>query len=208
MKSQAAASVSSHSSIDSTRALLFEVLGGISQLEQVYEALLVRVEQIAEKSERDELSTLLRRNAFFSRWRAQVRECIVQGVECGVLLVDVDHFKKINDTQGHDAGDEVIRRMGLLLREFEAVGLVCGRHGGEEFAVAYSGSIERGKRIAQSIHAGVERFGVTVSLGLCHSRQPQEQVEEISLKRADEALYEAKRSGRNRTCIAGAPDSD
>jgi diguanylate cyclase (GGDEF)-like protein len=210
MKSSAAlSSISSRSSNstleDSTRAMLFEVLGGISQLERVYETLLVRVEQIAEKSERDELSSLLRRNAFFDKWRAQIRDCVARGAECGVLLVDVDHFKKINDTEGHDKGDEVIRRLGLLLRGFEAAGVVCGRYGGEEFAVAYAGSIERGSRIADAIHERVAEIGITVSQGLCHSIQPEEGVEDASLKRADEALYEAKRSGRNRTCVAGSP---
>ncbi|MBU6376588.1 MAG: hypothetical protein KGQ59_11370, partial [Bdellovibrionales bacterium] len=70
-----------------THALLFEVLGGISQLEHVYETLLVRVEQIADQSERDELSSLLRRNAFFKQWRSLIRECLATGNECGVLLV-------------------------------------------------------------------------------------------------------------------------
>ena len=185
-----------------TRAMLFEVLGEISQLERVYEMLLVRVEQIAEKSERDELSSLLRRNAFFNKWRAQIRESISRGTECGVLLVDVDHFKKINDTEGHDKGDEVIRRLGLLLREFESAGVVCGRYGGEEFVVAYSGSLDRGERIAASIHERVQEIGITVSQGLCHSVRPVESAQESCLKRADNALYVAKRSGRNRTCVA------
>lgn len=210
MKSSVAlSSISSRSSVptleDSTRAMLFEVLGGISQLERVYETLLVRVEQIAEKSERDELSSLLRRNAFFEKWRAQIRDCVARGAECGVLLVDVDHFKKINDTEGHDKGDEVIRRLGLLLRDFESAGVVCGRYGGEEFAVAYAGSQTRGQRIADAIHDRVAEIGITVSQGLCHASNAVEGEEEASLKRADEALYEAKRSGRNRTCVAGSP---
>ncbi len=190
---------------ESTRAMLFEVLGGISQLERVYETLLVRVEQIAEKSERDELSSLLRRNAFFEKWRAQIRDCVARGAECGVLLVDVDHFKRINDTEGHDKGDEVIRRLGLLLRDFESAGVVCGRYGGEEFAVAYAGSQARGRRIADAIHDRVAEIGITVSQGLCHANHAVEGEEEASLKRADEALYAAKRAGRNRTCVAGSP---
>jgi len=126
-----------------------------------------------------------------------------RGAECGVLLVDVDHFKKINDTEGHDKGDEVIRRLGLLLRDFESAGVVCGRYGGEEFAVAYAGSIDRGSRISDAIHERVAEIGITVSQGLCHSSQAVEGEEDASLKRADEALYVAKRSGRNRTCVAG-----
>jgi diguanylate cyclase (GGDEF)-like protein len=215
MKSSAAITSSSlqahqpaQASEQSTRALLFEVLGEISQLEQVYETLLVRVEQIAEKSERDELSSLLRRNAFFTRWRAQIRECVSRGLEGGGILVDVDHFKKINDTQGHAAGDEVIRKLGLLLRDFESVGLICGRYGGEEFAVAYSGSEERGQRLAASIHERVVSIGITVSQGLCHSRRPEEGFEERNLKRADAALYQAKSEGRNRTCTVPSDDGE
>jgi diguanylate cyclase (GGDEF)-like protein len=186
----------------STRGLLFEVLSGISELERVYETLLVRVEAIAEKSERDELSSLLRRNAFFTKWRMLIQKSISDASEAGVLLVDVDHFKQINDTQGHAQGDEVIRRLGGLLREFEAVGLVCGRYGGEEFAVAYQGPLERGQRIAKQIHDQVGSIGITVSQGLCHSERPVLGQESADLSRADEALYEAKRSGRNRTCLA------
>jgi len=182
------------------KELLYQVKGELASLEQVYETLLVRVEGMAEKAERDELSGLLRRKAFFDRWNRLVDQCMEAGIESGVLLVDVDHFKKINDTRGHAAGDEVIRRVGKLLKEFETTGGVVGRYGGEEFVVAFKGGLERGMRLAEQIHAEVsQQAQVTVSQGL-HIGAPG--IGAPSLEQADQALYEAKRSGRNRTCVA------
>lgn len=185
------------------KELLYQVKGELASLESVYETLLVRVEGIAEKAERDELSGLLRRRAFFERWHGLLDRCVEAGMESGVLLVDVDHFKKINDTRGHAAGDEVIRRMGRLLRDFEASGAIVGRYGGEEFAVAFAGGRERGLRIAGQIHAlAAEQAGVTVSQGMHVSETDTGQ--DAAIEKADAALYEAKRTGRNRTCVARA----
>ena len=186
-------------SLNVLKELLYQVKGELASLEEVYSTLLVRVEGLADKAERDELSTLLRRKSFFDRWHQLLDRCFETGIESGVLLVDVDHFKKINDTRGHAAGDEVIRRMGGLLREFEAAGAVVGRYGGEEFVVAFAGGEDRGLRISQQIHEKAsEVAGVTVSMGLhcaAHGENP-------AIEQADAALYEAKRTGRNRTCIA------
>ena len=186
-------------SLNVLKELLYQVKGELASLEEVYATLLVRVENLTEKAERDELSSLLRRKSFFDRWHQLLDRCFEAGIESGVLLVDVDHFKKINDTRGHAAGDEVIRRMGSLLREFEASGAIVGRYGGEEFVVAFAGGQDRGLRIAQQIHekAG-DAAGVTVSMGLhcaSHGENP-------AIEQADAALYEAKRTGRNRTCVA------
>jgi diguanylate cyclase (GGDEF)-like protein len=181
------------------KELLYQVKGELAELESVYSLLLERVEGMAEKAERDELSGLLRRKSFFDRWHALLDRCVALGMESGVLIVDVDHFKKINDTRGHAAGDEVIRRMGSILRRFEDSGAIVGRYGGEEFVVAFSGGLERGLRICREIQSAVPEAGVTVSLGV----DAVEVGLKPSLERADAALYEAKRTGRNRACVAG-----
>ena len=185
-------------SILALKELLYQVKGELSELESVYSLLLERMEGIAEKAERDELSGLLRRKAFFERWHALLDRCVSLGLASGVLIVDVDHFKKINDTRGHAAGDEVIRRMGQILRRFESTGSLVGRYGGEEFVVAFSGGLERGLRICSEIQSMVPEVGVTVSLGVDACAVG----EKPCLERADAALYEAKRTGRNRACVA------
>ena len=106
-------------SILALKELLYQVKGELSELESVYSLLLERMEGIAEKAERDELSGLLRRKAFFERWHALLDRCVSLGLDSGVLIVDVDHFKKFNDStflridvQGHasncNSGQSVI----------------------------------------------------------------------------------------------------
>ena len=130
------------------------------------------------------------------------------GRHFGVVLIDVDHFKRINDRLGHNAGDqiltEVARRLQANLREHDLV----SRFGGEEFLVILSETspeeamiaAERLRRAIQApaFQANDISMEVTVSLGVaCGIRQPAEVI-----ARADGALYRAKREGRNRTCLA------
>jgi len=196
--------MNTHPSLNTLKELLYQVKGELAELESVYSLLLDRVEGMAEKAERDELSGLLRRKSFFDRWHALLDQCVSLGLESGVLIVDVDHFKRINDTRGHAAGDEVIRRVGGILRRFEGLGSVVGRYGGEEFVVAYTGGLERGLRICSEIQSALPEVGVTASLGVDVGPVGSAP----SLERADAALYEAKRTGRNRTCVAGAASGE
>jgi two-component system, cell cycle response regulator len=132
-----------------------------------------------------------------------------------LLALDIDHFKQVNDTHGHDAGDDVLRefarRMKLNVRGFD---LVC-RLGGEEFVIVMPDTDpERGFRIADrirqsvgtvpfSIDGGAKDIDVTVSVGMTGLRGEDATVEAL-LKRADEALYRAKRDGRNRVIADAA----
>jgi diguanylate cyclase (GGDEF)-like protein len=188
----------SSQSLVALKELLYQVKGELSEFESLYSVLLERVESLADKAERDELSGLLRRKAFFDRWHRLLDRCVALGIESGVLIVDVDHFKKINDTRGHAAGDEVIRQLGQILRRFESSGSIVGRYGGEEFVVAFSGGEERGLRICSEIQNCLHSVGVTASFGVDVASVHQAP----SLDRADGALYDAKRSGRNRACVA------
>jgi diguanylate cyclase len=121
------------------------------------------------------------------------------------MLIDVDHFKKFNDTHGHQSGDEVLRGVARVLRNnLSEVGLVA-RYGGEEFAVIFAGLstsavLAQAERARQAIAgtsfrcSGRELF-VTVSAGLSET-QPGDQEKEF-IRRADEALYSSKKAGRN-----------
>ncbi|WP_443750499.1 PleD family two-component system response regulator [Asticcacaulis solisilvae] len=136
------------------------------------------------------------------------------GQPCSVLLLDIDFFKRVNDTYGHDAGDEVIkefaRRLSLNVR---AIDLPC-RFGGEEFVVLMpeTESVDAG-HIAERVRQQVadapfilsdgRQLNVTVSVGVATSQGLGDSPESL-LKRADEGVYEAKSSGRNRVVIKAA----
>ncbi|XEC94217.1 diguanylate cyclase [Paenibacillus tarimensis] len=126
-----------------------------------------------------------------------------------ILAVDVDHFKSVNDTFGHNTGDEVLAYVAQTLKSETGEHGICFRFGGEEFIVLLPGhSVDAGRLLAERIRrrlaGSISPTGapVTVSIGL--ARYPEHGTEFHSVfERADQALYEAKRSGRNRTVIAG-----
>ena len=131
------------------------------------------------------------------------------GRPMGLLMFDIDHFKRVNDTYGHDAGDEVIKTVVDILQKQKRASDIAGRLGGEEFALVLPeatldsavGAGERLRKLVAEhvIAAGGTRIPVTISVGasICHAATSG--VEEL-IKQADLALYEAKRGGRNRVC--------
>jgi diguanylate cyclase (GGDEF)-like protein len=152
----------------------------------------------------DELTGLLRRRAFFSKWEELLTECSKLNETCGVLMIDIDHFKKINDSHGHPVGDEVIKNVAQLLKNFESSNVVPARLGGEEFAVAIRGTEAEMLGVAEMIRRGAERIkspvSCTVSVGMASSRMLNSQERYSSsqlIQTADQALYVAKKNGRN-----------
>lgn len=121
-----------------------------------------------------------------------------------VVMVDLDHFKRVNDTSGHDRGDEVLRRIAAVLREESATEGVAGRWGGEEFVVVMDGArLGRANLLAERLRAKVaardDLCGVTLSIGVTAQR-PREDAGGV-LARADELMYAAKRGGRNQVRV-------
>ena len=129
-----------------------------------------------------------------------------------IVMVDIDHFKKINDTYGHAAGDAVlvrlVRAVTALLRQHDIV----GRTGGEEFCAALGNTdLATAESVAQRmcralseasvVHDG-QRVVVTVSIGVAQC-DPERDSVESAIRRADLAMYEAKRKGRNQVVVAG-----
>jgi diguanylate cyclase (GGDEF)-like protein len=130
------------------------------------------------------------------------------GRSMALLMIDVDHFKRINDTHGHLVGDEVLRQIVLLLEQRLRAGDLLGRYGGEEFCVvAQDIDAEGAGKLAESLREtvaftmlGTERgkLSVTVSIGIAYSRGDIARELKDLLAEADTALYSAKMSGRNR----------
>ena len=155
----------------------------------------------------DTLTGLNNRSRFLDQGEAEITRARRLGRSVAVLMLDVDHFKRINDTHGHGAGDVALKIVAAIIaRELRAID-ICGRLGGEEFAVMLpetdgQGAMQAAERLRQAVAQekvrvaeGVE-LGITVSIGAT-ILAPQDANIDHLLARADGALYEAKRSGRN-----------
>jgi len=202
------------SSLRGIRQLLSHLHGEVATLEAHYSQVLQVLRKLEGKAETDDLSGLLRRGAFFERWQKLLSLCESTGKNCGFLLLDIDHFKAINDQHGHPTGDEVIQRVAELVRQFESPRCFTGRYGGEEFAVVVQASDAEILATAEMIRRGVERlhgevhgtqgkieWRCTVSVGMSSTEKEGFKMEDL-VRSADQALYEAKRKGRNQVRAA------
>jgi diguanylate cyclase (GGDEF)-like protein len=119
-------------------------------------------------------------------------------------MIDIDHFKAINDKEGHAAGDAVLKTLADVIRQNVRKSDVAGRVGGEEFAVLLpETTIEAAAGIAERIRSSAEERGFTLSAGVA-AVGPEDKLERL-MARADAALYTAKRDGRNRVVTATPP---
>ena len=176
------------------------------------DALRDRLDESLEMSVRDALTGLFNRRYTVSRLRQALDGLNASHEPLAVGLIDIDHFKRINDTWGHNAGDQVLQeictRLGGELRAID----VAGRYGGEEFLVVFSNTtakeasdaMERARLAVCSTPVTLRETGdvidVTMSAGIAEAFM-DDSVEAL-IERADTALYEAKRSGRNRVVEA------
>jgi len=173
------------------------------------EALRTAQERAEALAQTDALTGIFNRRAFFAEGGRRLAESRGSNPPA-LVMVDIDHFKAVNDTYGHPAGDAVIRALPKLCAEHLSEGDVIGRLGGEEFALLLLGAspqevLDRAEKMrarvaSAQIDAGQpEPITVTMSLGLAY-HQCGETIDDM-LHRADEALYDAKEAGRNRaTC--------
>jgi diguanylate cyclase (GGDEF)-like protein len=170
--------------------------------------------EVAQRAEAvmDPLTQMLNRKALVSRVQELEQQAALTGRPVGVVLGDLDHFKRINDSAGHQAGDVVLRdvafRWRLALRAYE----MAYRLGGEEFLVLLPGAgldeaVEVAERLRRAVAAvAVGGHSVTMSFGVAASEPGDAFDFDALYARADAALYEAKRTGRDRVCAGpGAP---
>lgn len=173
------------------------------------------VSSVKKQATTDGLTELSNRRSFDERLLEEIRACGRTGAPCSLILFDLDKFKSVNDTYGHQAGDDVLKATAALVKEKIARTRsgdrpLCGRYGGEELVVLLPGVNSEGAlRIAESIRQGIELLPietegavlrVTTSGGVgtfpMHARTAEELV-----ATADAALYRAKHSGRNRILL-------
>ena len=158
-------------------------------------------------AETDDLTGLYNRRGFVTRVQALLAS---PRQAMGLILIDVDHFKSVNDRFGHDAGDQILAAIGRVLGRLSGPRLAAGRLGGEEFGIAaalsYDELVELGERVRREVGALRFDFGsvtaVTVSAGVACSHRSLPFVD--LYRRADQALYAAKRQGRD--CVVAIED--
>lgn len=174
--------------------------------------------EIAEKQKQlerlatlDSLTNLYNRRYFMERLNQELSRTRRYHTSFSVMMMDVDHFKKVNDTFGHSVGDEVLIRVGEVLHSCLRGSDLAARYGGEEFCVLAANTDAEGAhvfadRVRQLIAEQVFRsegkpsFSITCSIGIAEATDADDDARKL-LDRADDAMYEAKRAGRNRVCV-------
>lgn len=197
--------------ISSTYALVSQVGTGIllvaTGLALLINAVLAVTRDMRDAAEQDPLSGVLNRRGFEERAEAIVAAVRRGGEPAALLLLDIDYFKRINDTLGHAGGDRAIRWFGAMLADRVPQSAVVGRLGGEEFGILLERTSRETARLqAEAIRAATSTHGapdvpdMTVSIGVTDLRAGD--LLHSALERADAALYAAKRDGRNRVRLA------
>lgn len=169
------------------------------------------LQMLAKRARIDGLTALWNRAFFDQRWGEELSRAQRHGRPLSLALVDLDHFKSINDTYGHPAGDAVLQGLGLILqKEGRATDVPC-RYGGEEFAMIMPDtSAQDAKHLCDRVRAAVEAVvwsrhperKVTASIGIAGAAGPTDLTASAWLDAADKALYTAKKTGRNRVVVS------
>ncbi|MCB1850691.1 MAG: diguanylate cyclase [Gammaproteobacteria bacterium] len=180
----------------------------IGEMEQERIKLHESVEKARSEAFTDALTGLQNRHAFDSRLQQEYLRWSRYGNPLSLIVVDVDYFKKVNDTYGHLAGDKVLSVIGNHLKQATRQVDFAARYGGEEFVVLLpEADLNAAMSVAEKIrraveekpfHAGDNRVVITISCGVSTFREGDGR--KTPFERADEALYLAKRTGRNRCC--------
>ncbi len=163
--------------------------------------------KLKEESTKDYLTGLNNVREFNKLFRLVIEKAVSNNQKFSLLLIDIDFFKKINDTHGHQAGDKVLKEIGKILRQNCRADDYISRNGGEEFSVllenaSNSKAIEIAERIRRIIAenefeiSSGRKINVTISIGISSYPETVTDITQI-IERADEALYKAKRNGRN-----------
>ena len=188
----------------------------IEKLKLKIKSLEKKVKKLSKEVKTDFLTNIANKKALEEELKKQESTYKRYGTNYSVVFFDIDHFKNINDTYGHDAGDVILKSLGLLFRRYARDVDTIGRFGGEEFVAILPNTNKEGAyRFAEKLREIIEktkfmykktRINVKVSAGIA-SRNEVNSHEEL-LKKADERLYLAKRHGRNRVCAEDSCESE
>jgi diguanylate cyclase (GGDEF)-like protein len=187
-----------------------------SRIVELQDELIRAREELREQATRDSLTGVLNRGAILGFLRGEIARGLRENSLCSIVMVDLDHFKSINDKYGHPTGDDVLKTaahvMSSSIRPYDAI----GRYGGEEFLLVLPGARPdgavnqaermRGKVAAAPIATPSGTIHVTASVGVCGWTPDASVGTEGLLQAADHALYRAKRAGRNRVELATETD--
>jgi len=188
------------------RLVRLEIATDITDRKRVEEELRAAKQYAEELSQKDELTGLKNRRAFFEQGRYLFEQSRRFNHPVSVIMMDLDHFKLVNDNYGHSAGDKVLRALAeplkALVREIDVV----SRIGGEEFAFALPETgLENAVNLAERLRTEIEnivvendgdKIKITASFGVATSGSGDENIDTLLIK-ADDALYVAKKKGRN-----------
>ena len=174
------------------------------ELEKSRDEIQLHAQEMEVLAKRDPLTGVANRRAFMEWAETGLTDARTKGSEFCLLMADIDHFKRINDTHGHPAGDDVIRRVGLLFADsVRSADAVC-RYGGEEFCIALpSAPLDVARQVAERLREQIAAPGfaevpLTMSFGVASSRSGAGSLSEL-IDQSDKALYASKEGGRNRT---------
>ncbi len=195
--------------LDAIAAELRTVKRSLAIKETELKAVLAQADEV---SHTDALTFLPNRKRIIGNLQREVMFSNRYGTPLTISMLDIDHFKKINDTYGHVAGDAVLRKLAMELRDHIRHPDSIGRYGGEEFLVVLPHSTvkaatEQAERLCKHvrsicIESGGNEIRVTISIGIAQYKIHKEDWQEF-LSRADNALYQAKDNGRDQWAVAG-----
>jgi diguanylate cyclase (GGDEF)-like protein len=170
-----------------------------------------KINSIKDMAIYDKLTNVHNRRYFDEKLRTETQKSLSSHTPLSLVIVDIDHFKKVNDTYGHHAGDSVLSKVASLLKNSVRKDDTVARYGGEEFVLILPGAklevtsmiAERIRRLVETTPFEIEsgQIQITISMGISNLPAHRARSEEELVKMADQALYNAKREGRNRVCI-------